>query len=406
MQVNRKWIYTGLLLALGAGLLGWAFAPRPIEVEVATATKGRFESSIDEDGKTRLRERYVVSAPLAGLLTRISLREGDVVDANAAVATLQPVLSPMLDERTLREQQLQVGIAQAQVQRAVARMGSARVALQQARNEVRRSEQLAGQGFISPNKFDSDRLGVQAAQQELDAATEDRHMADHAVEQARAALVAVRAPDKEGARGFVLRSPVAGRVMRVVQSSETAVALGAPLIELGDTRKLEIVAELLTTDALRIGPGSQVTIERWGGKQPLQGRVRQIEPAAFTKVSALGVEEQRVKVLIDIVSPGDEWSALGDAYRVGVRIVTQSVDGVVKVPAGAVFPVAAQGPQAPAGSAVFVVSQGRARLVAVQLGGRHGGEAWVSQGLSPQDVVIVYPGAAVKDGVRVVERKV
>ena len=405
MQVNRTWIYAGLGALLVAGLLGWAFAPRPIEVEVATATKGRFESSIDEDGKTRLRERYVVSAPLAGLLTRITLREGDVVDANAAVATLQPVLSPMLDERTLREQQLQVDIAQAQVQRAVARMGSARIALQQARNEVRRSEQLAGQGFISPNKFDSDRLGVQAAQQELDAATEDRHMADHAVEQARAALVAVRAPDKEGARGFVLRAPVAGRVMRVVQSSETAVALGAPLLELGDTRKLEIVAELLTTDALRIGPGSEVTIERWGGKQPLQGRVRQIEPSAFTKVSALGVEEQRVKVLIDIVSPEAEWSALGDAYRVGVRIVTQSVDGVVKVPVGAVFPVAAQG-QTPAGSAVFVLRQGRARLVPVQLGGRYGSEAWVSQGLSPQDVVIVYPGATVKDGVRVVERKV
>jgi HlyD family secretion protein len=400
MTLGKRWIYAAAALAAAGALLAWAFAPRPVEVEVAAVSQGRFESSIDEDGKTRLRDRYVVSAPLSGLLTRITLREGDLVEANAVVATLQPVLSPMLDERTLREQQLQVGIAQAQVQRAVARTGAARVALQQARNEVRRSEQLAGQGFISPNKFDHDRLSVQAAQQELDAAIGDRQMADHALEQARAALMAVQAPGQAAARGFALRAPVAGRVMRIAQASETTVTLGTPLLELGDTRNLEIVAELLTTDALRVGPGSLVVIERWGGPGLLQGRVRQIEPAAFTKVSALGVEEQRVKVLIDIVSPAAEWAALGDAFRVGVRIITQSVDNAVKVPVGAVFPVADRG------AAVFVLRRGRAHLVPVQLGGRHGGEAWVSQGLAPQDVVIVYPGAAVKDGARVVRRNV
>jgi HlyD family secretion protein len=406
MHMSKRWIYgVGAALA-AAALLAWAFAPRPVEVEVAVVSQGRFESSIDEDGKTRLRDRYVVSAPLAGVLSRITLREGDVVDADAVVATLQPVLSPMLDERTLREQQLRVDIAQAQVQRAAARVGSARVLLQQARNEVQRSEQLAGQGFISPNKFDHDRLGVQAAQKELDAAIQDRHMADHGLDQARAALMAVRSPGQAGARGFALRAPIAGRVMRVAQASETTVALGTPLLELGDTRNLEIVAELLTTDALRVGPGSQVVIERWGGRAALQGRVRQVEPAAFTKVSALGVEEQRVKVLIDIVSPAAEWAALGDGFRVGVRIVTQSVDGVVKVPVGAVFPVAGSDMAQAAGSAVFVLRQGRAQLVPVQLGGRHGGEAWVSQGLSPQDVVIVYPSAAVKDGARVARRTV
>lgn len=415
MQLNKRWIYGAGAAVATAALLAWAFAPRPVEVEVAAVSQGRFESSIDEDGKTRLRDRYVVSAPLAGLLTRITLREGDVVDANAVVAVLQPVLSPMLDERTLREQQLSVDIAQAQVQRAAARAGAARVLLQQARNEVRRSEQLAGQGFISPNKFDNDRLSAQAAQKELDAANEDRHMADHEVEQARAALMAVRSPGAAGGRGFALRAPVGGRVMRVVQASETTVALGAPLLEIGDTRNLEIVAELLTTDAMRVGPGSRVLVERWGGPAPLEGRVRQVEPAAFTKVSALGVEEQRVKVLIDIVSPATEWAALGDAFRVGVRIVTQSVDSAVKVPVGAVFPVAASSVAGNAadpvatsagGSAVFVFRQGRAHLVPVQLGGRHGGEAWVSKGLSPQDVVIVYPSATVKDGARVTRRTV
>ncbi|WP_374564836.1 efflux RND transporter periplasmic adaptor subunit [Ideonella sp.] len=411
MHLSKRWIYGGAAAVATAALLAWAFAPRSVEVEVAAVSQGRFESSIDEDGKTRLRDRYVVSAPLAGLLTRIALREGDPVEAGAVVATLQPVLSPMLDERTLREQQLRVDIAQAQVQRAAARAGAARVQLQQARNEVRRSELLASQGFISPNKFDNDRLGVEAAQKELDAANEDRHMADHEVEQARAALMAVRSPTQAGARSFALRAPIGGRVMRVVQASETVVTLGTPLLEIGDTRNLEVVAELLTADALRIGPGSRVLIERWGGPTALEGRVRQIEPAAFTKVSALGVEEQRVKVLIDIASPAAEWAALGDAFRVGVRIVTQSVDSAVKVPVGAVFPVAAAAAAsgsgaADGGSAVFVFRQGRAHLVPVQLGGRHGGEAWVSKGLTLDDVVIVYPSAAVKDGARVSRRAV
>lgn len=381
-----------------AALLAWAFAPRPLEVEVAPVSEGPFETHIEEDGKTRLRDRYVISAPLAGTIGRITLREGDAVEAGAPLATITPVLPAMLDERTRREQQLRVEIAQAQRQRVAARIEGAKVALAQARNEQQRSEQLAKQGFVAPTRLETERLAVQAAQRDLEAAVEEGHVAAHEVEQARAALLALTSPG--GGRGFALRAPVAGRVLKVVQASEGVVALGAPLLELGDTARLEVVAELLTADALRAAPGSRVRIERWGGDGLLEGRVRRVEPAAFTKVSALGVEEQRVRVLIDLVSPPEQWRALGDGFRVGVRIVTRAMDKVSKVPVSAVFPL----PEG--GFAVFVLDGGRARSTPVKLGARNGHEAWIESGVTAGATVIIYPPAATRDGLRVRPRKV
>jgi HlyD family secretion protein len=403
---TKNWIQLAAAALAMTALVAWAFWPRPIEVEVAAVTRGHFETTIDEDGKTRLRDRYVVSAPLAGLLTRIGLREGDAVEADAVVATLTPVLPAMLDERSLREQQLRVEITEAQLQRTSARVEGAKVTLLQAKNEQQRSEQLAAQGFVATTKLETDRLAALAAQKELDAANEERHVASHEVEQARAALMAVRSPGRLGARSFALRAPTAGRVLRVAQASETVVALGTPLLELGDTHGLEVVAELLTTDALQAKPGSRVLIERWGGPGLLAGRVRLIEPAAFTKVSALGVEEQRVKVLIDITSAPEQWRALGDGFRVGVRIVTLAVDDAVKVPVSAVFPLPQGEGDRAAGMAVFALESGRARLVPLQVDARNASEVWVRSGLAPGAVVIVYPGSAVKDGVRVKARTV
>lgn len=399
---KSTWIVGGTATLAIAALLGWAFTPRPLEVEVASVTEGPFETSIEEDGKTRLRDRYLVSAPLAALLPRITLREGDAVEAGALLATLTPVLPALLDERTRREQQLRVEIAQAQTQRVAARIEVAKVALAQARNEQQRSEQLAKQGFVAPTKLETDRLSVLAAQKDLDAAVEEGHVAAHEVEQARAALLALTQPG--GGRGFALRAPVAGRVLKVVQPSEGVVALGAPILELGDTARLEVVAELLTADALRAQPGSPVHIERWGGDGVLQGRVRIVEPGGFTKVSALGVEEQRVRVLIDLTSPREQWRALGDGFRVSVRIVTRALDKVVKVPVSAVFPVP-EGEGA-GGMAVFVLDGGRAKRVAVKLGARNGSEAWIEAGVAPGTQVIVYPPAATRDGLRVKPRKV
>lgn len=393
---------TLLMAAAGAGLvalLAWAFAPRPVAVEVASATVGPYEQSIVEDARTRLRDRYVIAAPLAGRLARITLREGDAVAAGDTVATLAPALSPMLDERTRQEQQTRVAVAEALVLRSDATLQRARVALDMALAEQRRSEQLAGQNFIAPAKAETDRLAVEAARKDLEAALQGRHAAGHELETARAALLVTQRPSGAVA-SFALRSPVAGRVLKVVQPSETTVALGAPVLEVGDISQLEIVTELLTTDAVQTRVGAPVRIERWGSPGTLEGRVRLVEPAAFTKVSALGIEEQRVNVLIDITSPPASWRMLGDGYRVGVRIVTVSQPAVLRVPVSAVFPLPGEG------MAVFVVADGRARLVPVDIGGRNGVEAWVRSGLKTGAEVVVYPPASLADGARVKKRVV
>jgi HlyD family secretion protein len=205
-------------------------------------------------------------------------------------------------------------------------------------------------------------------------------------------------------RRFALHAPVAGRVLRVLQASEGTVTPGTPLLEIGDVARLEVVAELLTTDALQAGPGRDVRIEQWGGPGTLAGRVRLVEPAAFTKVSALGVEEQRVNVRIDITSPPAQWQALGDGYRVGVRIVTQRQPDVVRVPVSAVFPLPPAADDAPGGYAVFVVADGKAQRQTVQIGARNGRHAWVQKGLAAGATVIVYPPSEVEDGVRVKPR--
>ena len=421
---RKTWFVAGATVVMLALALAWAFAPRPVEVELAPVTQGRFEITIDEDGKTRLADRYVVSAPLAGRLARITLKEGDAVAVDTPLALLSSVLPALLDERTLRELQARIEGAQDNVSRAGSRSARAQVSLEQAKNEVRRSEQLAQQGFIAPIKVETDRLATLGAQREVETAAAERRMAAHDLEQTRAALSAVRQPTSgTGQRGFTVRAPAAGRVLRVLQTSEGAVALGTPLLELGDTRRLEVVAELLTTDALAAQPGSRVMVERWGGPATLEGRVRSVEPAAFTKVSALGVEEQRVRVLIDITSPQPEWQALGDGYRVSVRIVTLAEAKAVQVPVSAVFPLPAvagagaagaadagkagdiNGAAAAARFAVFIAHDGRARQVSVVLGGRNGGEAWIRSGVTPGQQVIVYPPATVKDGLRVAARK-
>ncbi len=417
LGIARRTMIVAAGVAAALAALAWAFTPRPLAVEVATAAVGPFEATIDEDGRTRLQQRYVVSAPLAGRLARITLREGDAVEAGAELAVLQPALAPMLDARGAREADARLQAAKAQLQRADVRIERARVGLEQARTELRRSEQLARDGFIAPTKLDSDRLAAQAAQKELDTAVQDRHVSAHDVEQARAAasVVASAAGAGDGAaatRAFGIRAPVAGTVLRVLQASEGSVAPGTALVELGDLSRLEVVAEPLTTDALRTPPGTPVRIERWGGPGELLGRVDRVEPAGYTKVSALGVEEQRVKVIVALTTPREQWRALGDGYRVGVRFVVTRAERALQVPTSAVFPwpdgtarPAAAAAESPP-MAVFLLEDGRSKLVPVTLRARNGSHAWIERGLQAGARVIVYPPAAVRDGARVSERRV
>jgi HlyD family secretion protein len=385
-----------LWIAAGTAALGavvWAFSPRPVEVEVAAVTQGRFEQAIEEDGRTRLKERYTVSAPVSARLERIALREGDSVRAGDTVAVLSPVMSSMVDERSAHEASARLKGAAAGVERAAARVARARISLQEAALEQERAQRLAGDGFIAPSRVDALRLAVAGAQHELDVAHAEREVALQEQSRAAAALEPVT---PGGGRGRALRvpAPVSGVVLRVVQASEATVPAGAALLELGDPARMEVVSELLTTDAVQARPGWPVVIERWGGP-PLEGRVRRVEPAAFTKVSALGIEEQRVNVVIDITAPAPHWQAMGDGFRVGVRIVTDRVEQAILVPVGALFP------HEGGGMAVYRLDGRRARMQPVDVAARNGAHAWVRSALAPGEAVVVYPPAALADGRRV-----
>jgi HlyD family secretion protein len=389
------------VLAGGAGLvlaalLTWAFAPKPVAVEAAVVTLGRFEQGIEEDGQTRLKDRYTVSAPVAARLSRITLREGDPVAAGAPVAVLLPVMSSMIDERSRREADARLLMATAMLTRSSARVERARIGVEEAKLELQRTEKLAREGFLSGQRLDSARLALDAARREQDTAAAEREAAVHERAQAAAALQPAGAI--EAGKPYVVEAPVDGFVLKVAQPSEATLPAGAPLLDIGDLSRMEVVADLLTTDAVQAQPGRPAVIERWGGP-PVQGRVRRVEPAAFTKVSALGIEEQRVKVIVDIADPPDRWRAMGDGFRVTLRVITQSVDQAQLVPVGALFPIA------DGGTGVYRIEGGRARLLPVEIGGRNGNEAWVKSGLHQGDTVIVYPPPAVADGKRVQVRR-
>jgi HlyD family secretion protein len=391
MTPRTRWI-SAAVAAAAVALLAWAFAPRPLAVETAPVALAAFERVVQEDGRTRLLERYVVSAPLAGRLERITLQPGDAVAAGAPLARLAPGLAPMLDARSSAQLRERVAAAQGGVAQAATRTAAARIALEQAEAARRRSESLAQQGFVSPTQAENDRLATRAAEQALATARAGEDVAAHDLAQARAALATAKA----GPSG-------AGQVLRVLQESEGMVALGTPLLELGDLSRLEIVAELLSTDALQARPGTPVRIERWGGPDVLEGRVERVEPAAFTKVSALGVEEQRVRVRVAISSPRERWQALGDGFRVGLAFVVERQARVPTVPLAALFPrpVAEGG-----GPAVFVVRDGRAVLTPVTVRARGAASAWVGPELPEGTTVIVYPPAALRGGARVSLRQV
>jgi HlyD family secretion protein len=395
--MKRK-VLIGIVGLLLLALLVWAFMPTPAEVEIATVTQGRFERSVQEDGKTRLRDRYVVSTPLTGRVSRINLKQGDTVARDATVATLWPVSPTLLDERTRAEQVARIGAMQASVSRAQANVERAAAALDQARAELKRSETLAQQGFVSPNQNETGRLNVRLREKELESARQDEDAARHELDQSRIALKHFAQTAQDGQqRAYQIKAPVSGKVLKIPQQSEGVVTVGTPLMELGDPTQLEVVVDILTEDAAQIKPGTAVQLSNWGGSDVLAGQVRLIEPAAFTKVSALGVEEQRVNAIIDITSPPEKWLALGDGFKVDVRVLVQVVENAVMIPVSALFPVGAR-------SGLFVLDNGHARLREIEVAARNGALAWVKTGLAKDTQVIVYPDTKLKDGDRVKTR--
>jgi HlyD family secretion protein len=294
----------------------------------------------------------------------------------------------------LQELSERVGAADAEHERATAAAERAQVAEQLARSELERQKSLAAQGFTSQQALERALREQELKVKDRATAEFERDAAEHQEALARAALTRARAGRRELGERWEIRSPVAGRVLRVVQESEAVVAVGAPLVEVGDPRALEVVVDVLTADATQVRPGADAALDPGGGAPSLAGRVRVVEPAAFTKVSALGVEEQRVNVVIDIVSPPGEWRELGDGYRVDARIVVERRADAILAPVGALF-------RRGEASSVFVVDGGRARLRGVEVGPRSATRAVVLRGLEPGETVVVYPGDAVGDGVRV-----
>lgn len=382
-----------LLAATIVGLFVWSFTPKAIPVQTAEVTRGAYQQVIEEDGKTRVRERYVVSAPLAGKVNRIALKAGDAVEKDQVIATLSPNSPALLDARSVQELTERVGAAEAAKSRATAEVARIQATLVKARADLSRVKKLAAGGFVSPTQLEQTELALKVNQRELEAAHQAVHVAEHDIATARAALLQSRNGSASG-RQWEVRAPVAGSVLRVVQESEGVVALGVPLLEIGNPADMEIVADVLSSDAVQIKPGAPVNIERWGKPEPLQARVRRVEPSAFTKISALGVEEQRVNVVMDITSPPDLWRGLSDGYKVDAKIVVFTADNAVKVPVSALFRKDSQW-------ATFVAVNGRAQERLVQIARRSGLEAMVEKGLQPGEKVIVYPADAVKDSKRI-----
>ena len=386
----------GMALGLMAAVAGiaWFLMPRPITVETAVVNKGRFVATVDEDGKTRIRERYVVAAPLAGRLTRVRLKAGDTVAADDVVASIMPPPAPLLDPRSRREAEERLGTAEAALARSKATVERAQAQADQAKTDLDRARTLAAQGASTVQAQERAELAQRVADRDLRAAEFQDHAASHEVDQAKALLARYQGGPDAPIERWNITAPVSGVVLRVVQESETAVQSGAPLLEIGDPRDLEIVTDVLSVDAVEIRPGAEVAIEHWGGPGVLSGRVRRIEPAAFTKISTLGVEEQRVNVLIDVLSPREQWAGLGDGFQLDTRITVFTKDDIDVIPAGALF-------RRGDSWSVYVLEDGRARLRAVDLVRRSGRSAAVSKGLAPGDRVIVYPSDQINPGVRV-----
>ena len=388
-------IVAGLLVA--AGVTAWLLIPASVPVEIAAVTKGRFAATVDEDGKTRVRERYAVAAPLAGRLSRILFKVGDQVQVNDAVATITPSPAPLMDPRTRREVEERLGTAEANLERARAVVERAKAQSDQANTDLARARTLAQQGAATTQALERAELAVRLADRDLRAAEFQNHAAEHEINQMRALLARYGNDGNGHLDSWNVVSPVAGVVLKVAQESETIVQPGTLLLDVGDASDLEVVADVLSTDAVEIRPGADVSIDNWGGEGKLKGRVRRVEPAAFTKVSTLGVEEQRVNVLVDILSPAKQWARLGDGYRVDVRITVLARDEATIVPSGALFRRGERWN-------VYVAKGGRAELRQIELLRRSGRSAAVASGLAPGEEVIVYPSDRVAPDVRIAPR--
>jgi HlyD family secretion protein len=428
-NIGSKLFVLFIVLAIVAGL-GYAFLPAPVEVDLVKVERGTVRVTVDEDGKTRIREKYVVSAPLNGRILRISLDPGDEVTSGKTLLTMiEPRDPELLDARSVAQAEARVKAAEAALRQAEPALEQARALQSRDEAELARVRKAFRSDAVPQSELDTAELAYRQSSEGLRSARISTEIASFELEQAKAALLRSRprtieetplkstADEKPGGDGaaainglaanhdaaepngwnFPIYSPIDGRVLRVLQESSAVVTPGTPLVELGDPNDLEVEIDVLSRDAVRIQPQDLVLLEHWGGVVPLNGRVRTIEPSGFTKISTLGVEEQRVWVIVDLVDPLEQRKTLGDGFRVEARIVIDEAKDVLRVPTSALF-------RAGDAYAIFQVNDGVVHQQPVKIGRQSGMDAEVLEGLKEGDTIVLHPSDLIEDGVKVRQR--
>ncbi len=394
MRFSLKTLLWGVLLIAVVLFAAMMLFPKPVEVEFATAKIGPLRVAVQEDGKTRIREKYTVSAPLSGRVSRIELNPGDHCDEKTLLAVILPSAPEFLDARALAQALAKVQASEAAVQRAQSNLEQARIQLELSQTKFERAQELLPSNAISQNEFDIARTEQMSSEQSLQTARFELEIARYELAMAKAAVQQFDADAEQGSRSldpFEIDSPISGRVLRVMQESSAVVSVGTPLIQIGDPSNLEIEVDVLSTDAVQIQPGAEVLIKHWGGAEPLSGYVRVIEPAAFTKVSSLGVEEQRVNVIADFSEPPEQLASLGDGYRVEASITVDVLEQALQIPNSALFRHQRQWH-------VLSIVDNKAHLQPVKIGLQSDAYTQVTEGLNAGARVIVYPSDAITPG--------
>jgi HlyD family secretion protein len=376
--------------------VGWGFMPSPVPVDVAAASRGKLVVTVEEQGKTQVKDRYVISAPVSGFMQRIELKAGDPVEPGSRVAFIEPARSQALDPRSRAEGTAAVDSARSRLSAAQERGRAARADAEYAKKRLDRMRLLYERSSIARDALDQAESDANRAQAILSSADAEVGVAESELERARRILDNYAVASRTALRGDAVpvQSPVGGRVLRIHRESEGSVMVGEPLVDIGSPESLEVRVEVLSSDAVKIRKGTSVVFDRWGGKDPLTGVVRVVEPSGFTKVSSLGVEEQRVVVLVDITTPAQAWKGLGDAYRLDAGFIIWEGRDVLQIPASALF-------RSGKGWAVFTAENGRAHLKTVTPGHGNGLFTEILSGLSAGEVVITHPDDAISDGIRI-----
>jgi len=396
--VKRRRIFIAVIALSAMAMTLYGFLPKPVDVDSGKVSRGPLQVTIEEEGRTRLKDRFVISAATAGFMRRVMLKAGDPVRKGQTVAVLEPLRSQPLDPRSHAEAAAAVEVAQAALQAAEARERAASADAEYVSKRLERLKNLYNKGSLSKDQLEQTEAEAKKSRAVHLSARAAADAARSELTRSRAIVKDFSRLKQTGQRGDVaIVSPVSGRVIKCHRESEGAVQAGEPLMEIGNAEGLEVRVEVLSADAVKIRKGTPVIFSRWGGDGLLAGVVRVVEPGGFTKISSLGVEEQRVLVIIDITSPPALWQALGDAYRLEAGFVIWEGLDILQIPATALF-------RSGAGWAVYVIEDGKAKLRAVEIGQRARLNVQILSGLQENERVVTHPDDAVRDGVRVQAR--